>query len=279
MDARNIVEHLPEGRKVQIGDALTHLLNLIPYAGGTLGSILNAHMTNKRFSKIHDTIKYLADEIEGHKTQVDKILKEDQAIELLEKTLSEIAKTSNEMKVSHLRNLLVNSYLKDESSFETKEFYLNLMLGLSIGEILLFQAVYYTLDPCVESIYPSEHYGSQNNLITANYVDPMAQYAEGEITFVKGEKTLLERLKPVFEGHASGMLDSAAFLLDSKGLTYIRDNLNDTRVKRIQMVKGQPFTTSIRQSHIADSLISELAPIEKSRTEVGLDFVKYIRWV
>jgi len=236
-------------------------------------------MTNKRFGKIHDTIKYLADEIEEHKTQVDKILKEDQAIELLEKTLSEIAKTSNEAKVSHLRNLLVNSYLRDEDSFETKEFYLNLMLGLSTGEILLFKAVYYAPDPCVENIYPSEYHRNQNNLITTNDLDSMAQYTEGEITFAEGEKTLRERLKPVFEGHASAILDSATFLLDSKGLTCIRDNLNDTTGKRILMVKGQPFATSIsiRQSHIADSLITELTPIEKSRTEVGLDFVKYIR--
>ena len=288
---KDIIKMLPEKQRIQFGDVVVASLNLIPYAGGTIASLISTHTNSKRINKICESIKLLYEKIKENDIKVENILKEEEVIELLEKTLNEIAKSSHKKKIKYLQNALIKSFTNKDITFRKKEFYLNILTNRSIGEIQLLNVIYKDDDTFIKRIYtqkqepPSDdsHLNFINRLQDANCIG--INYKEGEVKYVKGNIALKEYLESIFNKTETGVLAGIIFTLDSKGITSIKDNLTDTTVKEIIMKYTDVFKdtdstifnipTYNSNMHI-DQNQRTGTPIKNSQTEFGIDFIDYI---
>lgn len=287
---------------------LEALLNIIPYAGGSLASILNNHMSEKKWQKILDAIELLEKTVKVNDIVIEKLLTEDQACELIEKHITEIAVSSDETKVEYLKNSLKNSFSSSSFQFEEKELFMNTLKTLTGLEIILLKQIYLTEDPFVEKTYPQDLtppvYGYQNSfpdsdepLINAGagtisgmtYVTMSKKYIKDSESYKTGGKSLEQYFKEKFQKEWS-LLNGACSILDSKGLTTIKENLDNKVYKEIKMklAEGNPlFINGLMSSTFSPSFLNNgtilpvfgkdaQTPFEASQTDFGKKFIEYI---
>jgi len=104
----------------------------------------------------------------------------------------------------------------------------------------------------------------------------ISQYTEGSFTYIQGDKSFYDQLRPKFEHFGKGMLDTAISLIDSKGLTSIKNNLSDTTTKQIEMVRNPSFASSINTFSSSIGVIQTQTPFSKSKTEFGSRFMGFV---
>lgn len=258
---------------LQRSDYIVALLNAIPYAGGTIASLVDARATNIRFRKIADAIEELSNSVNRRGIDVQQILNEEEAIEILEKTITEIGRTANEEKLRLLKNLLVRSCCDSNMAFDEKEFYLSVLSSLSIWELKILHFMYINGDPFVITVNPYSDFQTQrfSRTVTTGF----EQY---EIGYREGSESLRSKLSTHFgENNLVNVLGSIA-LLDSKGLTAIGANLDRT-TNKIQTVTRD--ASMILSGGMSNSLYANAAhrsepqntPFEASKTEFGEKFV------
>jgi len=275
MEKEEIIQHLPENQKLKFGDYFLSFLNSIPYAGGTLYSIIITNLNNTRLNKICSSIKILAEEINRLGIEVEEILNEDQVVEIVDKSLSEIARSSSEEKINYLQRLLIKSFIDKEKSYNTKEFYLNLLVNLSVSEILLLRAIYIDNDPFINYIYPEQTLSEPP--IVEKIVYPNYSHSKGKIEFIEGTKSLKDYIKSKLPDFDDTAIDGVISQLDSKGLSNINPNLNNTTVKEIDyrqydLQKMVSIPTNFDVVYHPEGG----TPIDKSQTELGKSFINYV---
>ena len=72
------------------------------------------------------------------------------------------------------------------------------------------------------------------------------------------------------------MMEAAVSLLDSKGITSLRDNLSDTTVKRIEMVKEQSIVLTAGDMGVVDPSRPRTTPFERSKTKLGKQLMEFL---
>jgi hypothetical protein len=133
-------------------DLVLHaFLNAVPYAGGSISSVLSNNTTNKKFERVCDALETLHARIEDQKVKVEEVLSEDEVVEVLNKTLAEIAVATDSEKIKFLKHGLAASFTSKEISFGRKQFFLNLLRSLGSLELSLIHALYIGADPYIQT--------------------------------------------------------------------------------------------------------------------------------
>lgn len=261
------------------------LLNLIPFAGGTLSSILSEYRSRRTTKRIFDTISELRETIEDLGTEKQNILNPDEVIEIMHNALEEIAKTSSEEKLRYLRNCLTKSFTAAEIAYSQKELYLSMLIGLSLGELDLLKEIYLSSDTFVQT-YPKKEPSSQHffdpNVVHMNISHWPKQYKMEYKEPSTGEtlqEVLQKRLKHISKGTLEGLID----ILDARGLSKIRPNLSKRTIKIMTETNSEinqliTNVSRIDAASIRTSIEKPIAtPIEASRTQFGEAFIQYIQ--
>ncbi len=280
---QEIIEYLPEEQRLDYAGSITSLLNLIPFAGGTLASVISTNLNNIKLNKILSAIKLLMEKVENSKIKVEDILTEEQAVELLDRTLSELGRTSNSEKIKYFKNLLTSSYTRDDVDFCGKELYLNILTNLSVAEILLLKALYIEPDPFSSYEYPEpeDDLSRLGIKITPDiYAQSsiMPQYHVESIEYSDGDTSLIDYLKSHLHVDEE-VINGAIAQLDAKGLSNMGNNYSEKTVRKVQYAKGQmPVVSPIG---FADNITftgreQKGTPMEKSQTLIGRAFMDFI---
>lgn len=293
----DLIKKLPEHLQGKAGTVVEALLGVIPFAGGSLATVFGNYIADKKVEKITEAIDELANKVKVNDIVIDKLLTEGQACELLEIHLGEIARTSDEEKTRFLKNSLNNSFTNSDLLFEDKELYMLTLKGLSVTEIFMLKELYQRDDPFVSKIYPHEPqpsniYGEVQRLKILNpnlgFATVQPEYAIDSSSYIEGMQTLENYYEKKFEKKWP-FLKGGCHLLDSKGLTNLKDNFENKIRKEIKMKRTDinplqlgnvGYISSIihdptRVQHIMAPLNSK-TPYEGSRTEFGEAFMKYV---
>ena len=129
-------------------ETVLHLfLNAVPYAGGSIASVLANHAANKRFERVAEALEYLNHRIAAQGVKVEDVLTEDEVVEVLHSNLNEIATTSDKEKVEFIRNGLGVTFTSKEFGYARKQFFLSLLRSLGHLELATLHFVYLGRDP------------------------------------------------------------------------------------------------------------------------------------
>jgi len=257
------------------------LLNLIPYAGGALSTILSEYRSRRNCKRIFETLDELRKEIEQNPSAKKDVLSQDEVIEIVHSTLEEIMKTSNDEKVSYLRNSLVRAFTSEEISYAQKQHYLAVLKELTLGELEVLGVIYFSGDPFDQRYRESQliigdsfvAQSGQRNTFTPLPVDEYTEPVSGD--------TLRDVLEQKLRHISGGVVEGLTRSLDSKGLTNIEPNLDRRTIKiskgrDLAQLGAIPMQNSITTFQLSKDVPTK-TPIEASRNRFGEDFIKYIR--
>jgi hypothetical protein len=73
-----------------------HLIRLIPYAGGTIASIISENASKRRFEKVCDVLSDLNTRLEEKGADPEQHLSKDQISEVVHETLQTVASASDQ---------------------------------------------------------------------------------------------------------------------------------------------------------------------------------------
>lgn len=133
--------------------AILAVLNVIPYAGGSIASVLSAYSTEKKFERVFGTLDALSSAIKDTHTKVEEILTKDQVSELLDEALPQIATVSDDGKLRYLRTGLITSFTSKTLPYDTKHFFLTVLAGLTYLELRVLRVLYCDGDPYEHVVY------------------------------------------------------------------------------------------------------------------------------
>lgn len=289
----NISNLIPKQLQGKVGTGVEALLGLIPYAGGTLATVLGNYLADKKLEKIADALDSLAKKVDVNDVVINKLLTEGQVCELLEKHLIEVAVSSDENKIKFLKNSLNNSFTRSDLEFQEKEFYLTTLKNLTTAEIMILKKIYLGADPFVATSYPqkSDNIDSLNgvnltgidNNLHGGVMKLPHQFVVESTYYVEGNQTLESYFEKEFDKKWH-LIKGGCLQLDSKGLTNIQSNLDNKTQKKIKMnyplgsngiyIKNPSFYGG--GGHLViPSKLSKTA-YEGSKTDFGTSFMEYV---
>ena len=277
------IRTLSVGEKTKAGAVA--LLNVIPYAGGVVASVIGEIAAQRKFEKVCDVLSDLNWKLESHQVDPERHLSRDQIIEVVHETLHTAATTSDERKISALKNGLGYAFLAQDS-FERKQLLLQVLRSCTSLELAVLPAVYDSSDPYIvhEGHSPVDLATPQYGVLTA----PSSIFSrpEGEWRPVRnkrdcGQPALLKVLAD--EVHFDeGATEGAVRLLDGKGLANAGPNLHrsDCQVLMWTPTPGGIYGLSMSTVSLDTSATTNVqaTPLEASRTQFGRDFLRFCRY-
>ena len=268
------------------GDMLTTgavtLLNLIPYAGGAIASVISEYATNRRFDKICDVLSDLNANLESQGTDPEKHLSKDQIIEVVHETLQTVTISSDQKKITYLKNGLGYAFLSDDT-FERKQLFLQVLRGCTSIELAVLRALYNSNDPYL--VYKDPPVSDQTNfqlgdsssmIISTDQYMPQGYWEPVANKDECGKEALLTFLAKQV-GFDQAITESATQLLDSKSLSKSGQNLfrKDCKVLQWKQHSNIAVTAQIASFNTDNRVRS--TPLEASRTKFGEDFLKFCK--
>ena len=274
------VQHLTDDSNILA--SIQVLLNIIPYAGGVLSAILSEYRNRRTAKRILDTLDELRRSMENLPEEKRYILSEDEAIEIVYSTLEEISKTSSTDKVKYLRNSLLKSFTNDEIEYKKKELYISTLKDLTQGELDLLNVIYLSYDPFDQTFSYEPSSDNLGVFSLGNQANTIHLASLGFDTYEEPDSgdTLEDVLNQKLNYLTGGTLYGLINLLDKKGLSEIKTNLNQRTIKKknyqninhLGIMPQQTNTASMR----LNGAMPNKTPIEASRTSFGEDFIQYI---
>lgn len=275
--------------------ALHALLNVIPYAGGPISSLLGNYATNKKFERVCEALEALHQRIEHQEVKVEEVLSEDEVVEVLNKTLGEIAVTSDSEKINFLKHGLAASFTSKEISFGRKQFFLNLLRSLGSLELSLVHALYIGVDPYTqtESETPMAPLDTGTGLAVMPSAQSFALATAGAVsrTFKEwrddGQKPALSSFLASRLGEPEEIVVGIATSLDRSGLTLAGPVLARKHykvfVERHDLNPSLVVMSGSSSAFLADGQWAlgatnrpTATPVEMARTELGRSFVRFV---
>ncbi len=124
------------------------MLNLIPYVGGAVASILGEFASHRRIEKICEVLSELNAALQRHGLSAERYLCKDQVVELVYETLQAAAVASDQEKVEALKGALVHAFLSPEP-FDRKQLFLQILRETTNVELTLLRVLHEAPDPFV----------------------------------------------------------------------------------------------------------------------------------
>ena len=277
-----------KGDKVTAGAVA--LVELIPFAGGAVASIIGEVSVHRRFEKVCDVLSDLNARLEEKGAVPEQHLSKDQIIEVVHETLQTVTTASDRKKIESLKNGLAYAFLSDDL-FEWKQLLLQVLRGCTSLELVMLPTIYDSGDPFVvhegqpPPVQPGPTLTSSSVLwTTGSQINPH----EGSWVPIGNREQCREQSLLTFLASRVGMdeggTEGAVRLLDSKGLASAGPNLQrrDCQVLEWQESRNgvylSPFVgTSVNPALRLPSSMVKPTPLEDSRTKFGKDFLGFCR--
>jgi hypothetical protein len=284
----NIEPLIGEIRKHKITDKAVSgtvaLLNVIPYAGGVVASVIGEIGAQRRIEKICDVLSYLDTKLNEHSIKPENHLSKDQIVEVVYETLQTVSTTSDEKKIAALKNGLSYTFIS-EDTFERKQLFLQVLRGCTSIELAMLSALYDSFDPyLIQESELSNNIGKENpNHFWTRGLSSIAGIAIGTWEPVSNktdsnQPTLLTLLTKRV-GCDESISEGAIRLLDGKGLSNAVPNLNRNESKVVRWKTQQENIAFLaNNSGFANSRVMiNPTPFEASHTKFGSDFLRFCK--
>jgi hypothetical protein len=267
--------------KVKIGAVA--ILNIIPFAGGAIASVIGEIGTQRRFEKVCDVLADLNSELESHQVNPESHLSKDQIIEVVHETLQTAATASDEQKIAALKNGLGYVFLEDDS-FERKQLLLQILRGCTSLELVALAALYDTSDPYVirEGGPPSSSDPLMSPYVVQSSSAIRLSGSLGDWRPMSNrddysKATLLKFLADQIQLD-EGATEGALRLLDGKGLASAGPNLQRRDCKVLQWRPSNSMSISTTDGLMFPINEVRDTPLETSRTDFGRVFLSFCRY-
>ena len=250
------------------------LLNVIPYAGGAVASIIGDFATQRRFEKVCEVLSDLNSRLENDGANPERYLSKDQIVEVVHETLQAATTASDEQKVAALKNGLGYAFLSADP-FERKQLFLQVLRPCTSIELPLLSQVYRDSDPYLVYEGGPQLSSNQDAVIVAAH---SGIWVPGSNRDECGQPPLLSYLAER-SSFSAGDIEGAARLLDGKGLTTLSSNLRRRDCKVLKWRSPLGMTTVV-QSGSFNALVGGAVadtPVEASRTKFGEDFLRFFK--
>lgn len=259
------------------------LLNLIPFAGGAVASVVGQFASQRRFERVCDVLASLHRTLEQAQANPERHLSKDQIVELVHETLQSAVTTSDEGKLTALKQALGRAFLSEES-FDRKQLFLKVLRESTSLELVVLPLLYSVCDPFVVGHRPP---GSQSNGEQPPQVGP----AEGFVHLTPGfwhavgnrdspgGETLLQYLAKQANLDA-GVLEGVLRLLDAKGMANASPNLQRSDWKIVEWLPvPEKHLIGSRTASIVQEVRANIrpSPLEATRTAFGRAFLQFWR--
>ena len=248
------------------------MLNLIPYAGGAVATIVGEFATQRRVEKVCEVLSALNAGLRHHGLDAERHLTRDQVIELVYETLQAVSFASDHAKIEALKAALVHAFVSPEP-FDQKQFFLHLLRETTNVELAMLRVLYEAPDPFVVG-----HGGPARTPANTSPKHPNVAigfwHAEGAAEN-KGGQTLLTYLAPR-AGLDVPFAQAALLRLDGRGLATAGPNLHRGDWKIVTWVPmPEEHITKLQVASIGYQVGKEVwSPLEASRTKLGEKFLK-----
>jgi hypothetical protein len=248
------------------------MLNLIPYAGGAVASIVGEFASRRRVEKVCEVLSALNEGLRRHGLDADRHLAKDQVIELVYETLQAVSVASDQAKIEALKTALVNAFISPDA-FYRKQFFLQLLRETTNVELMMLRALYDAPDP-----YVVGRGGPERTAANASPKHPHIPigfwHTEGS-----GENTSGRRLVNYLAEYAKldvPIAQSALLRLDGRGLATAGPNLDRSDWKIVSWLPmPEDHIKSLKVASIGHEVRKEFwSPLEASRTKLGEEFLK-----
>lgn len=259
------------------------LLNVIPYAGGAVASVIGEIAAQRRVEKVCDVLSDLNSRLEQHRISPELYLSKDQIIEVVHDTIRTVATASDEAKIAALKNGLGYAFVSADS-FERKQLLLQILRDCTSLELVTLRAVYRISDPFVEEenspVVSANRVGA--NAYAGNVMASSVYAAQGAWRAIGNKEECRQHsLLEVLAGEIrfdEGTTEGALRMLDGKGLTSAGPNLmrKDCKVVRWEPLAGSVNVAVAESATVMTSMtVIRPSPLEASRTKLGHDFLNF----
>jgi hypothetical protein len=253
------------------------LVNLIPYAGGAIASVIGEIASHRKLEKICDVLSDLNSRLEVNKADPKQHLSEDQIIELVHETLQTASITSDKLKLDALKHGLGYAFI-NEDTFERKQVFLQVLRTCTSLELALLLAIYESNDPYI--IHEGQPVAGP--MMEASDRSSIIEQPQGEWRPTENrdcdQPTLLKFLSDRISSD-EGATEGAARLLDGKGLANCGPNLlrRDCKVLTWAPYSATMYGLNTNTSTVSltSSLEIQPSPLEASQTHFGQSFLRF----
>lgn len=268
----SVVQRTPPG--VATSGAVA-MLNLIPYVGGAVASILSEFASNQRIEKICEVLSELNAGLRRHGLSAERYLSKDQVVELVYETLQAASVASDQGKVEALKRALVHAFVSPEP-FDRKQLFLQILRETTNVELTLLRVLYEAPDPFIVGRGGPER--TADNASPRHPNLPKGFWHTEGLAENKGGQSLLKYLAARAQLDTA-IVEGALRRLDGRGLASAGPNLDRSEWK---IVSWLPMP----EEHIRDLQVASIgyeagkdvrSPLEASRTKLGEEFLKVWR--
>lgn len=248
------------------------MLNLIPYAGGAVASIIGDFASQRRVEKVCEVLSALNDGLRRHGMDADRHLAREQVVELVYETLHAVSVASDQAKIEALKAALVKAFVSPDA-FYRKQFFLQLLRETTSVELMMLHALYDAPDPYIVGRGGPER--------TADNTSPMHPHIPIGFWHTEGSGENRAGRSLVNYLAACAKLDvpiaqSALLRLDGRGLSTAGQNLTRSDWKIVSWLPmPEEHIRSLKVATIGYELGKEIwSPLEASRTKLGEEFLR-----
>ncbi len=116
------------------------LINIIPFAGGAIASLINDYASHQKIKKLCDVLSDLNGRLERHNADPENHLSNDQVVELVHQTLAHATLTSDDVKIQAFKNGLAYSFIEADR-FEAKQIFLDTLRSCGTLELVIMDII------------------------------------------------------------------------------------------------------------------------------------------
>lgn len=145
--------------------------NLVPYVGGALASIVGDYTSSRKEERLNEFLQsFCSDMSEKQNLIVEEYIASDDFLDIFENILSDILKNRTETKRILLKNLLVNSCIIPETTYDRTEEFQYMINTLSSISLLILSVFYKLKDVAMDGTKNTiDKYWNEINTATGIY--------------------------------------------------------------------------------------------------------------
>ena len=248
------------------------LVNLIPYAGSAIASVMGDFASFRRIEKICEVLSELNTQLQRRHLRPDAFLTRDQVVELVYETLQAAAVASTQSKIDALKAGLVQAFVSP-GQFDRKQLFLQVLRETTDSELTILRVLYEAPDPFIVGRGGPDR-TPENGSPKHPYLAKGFWHTEGR-TESRGSQTLLKYLT-ARSAQDSALVEGALRRLDGRGLSSATANLERSDMKIVSWLPmPEEHIKSLGAASISYETGKEVrSPLEASRTKLGDEFLK-----
>ena len=108
------------------------LISIIPIVGGSIGSILNDFLAERKQQRVKELLYQLSEDLNNLKGKINhNFIEQDDFLDLFELTANKVMSERNESKRIYFKNILVNGITRSDSDFDELEKFIKMVENIA----------------------------------------------------------------------------------------------------------------------------------------------------